>query len=473
MNFFKRTLLIALSVLALNAQAQNKVKYYFNHPVDVSVSAGVNAINLNGAIDDTLIAYINRSKYTLDLAIYDFTSYSSSSLSAVANAINAAYARGVRVRLIDDGSSSNSGVALLTAAIPRVSSPTSSGYGIMHNKFMIVDGYSPNPDESIVWTGSTNWSVEQFNSDYDNIVIFQDSALAHAYIDEFNMMWGDTGAVPNAANARFGSHKTDLGRHNFVIDGHLVELYFSPSDGTNNHILSSINSADKDLYIGVYTFTYSADANAIVARKNAGVYTAGIIDQFSNYSGNNAYTTISTNLGSNFREYTGSYIYHNKYMIVDPSDACSDPQVLTGSHNWSSSANTQNDENTVIIHDGYAANIYYQSFRGDFEALGGTLSVPTGGCPTGIADVENGPTDINIAPNPANGEVSVSYDLKTAQRVSIMLVDMAGRSDIILQNESQNAGNYRKIVALPAQGIYMLKVVTEKSSNVFKVINGK
>ena len=468
MNLYRKFFLVALSLFAINAHAENKVKYYFNHTVDNSVSAGVNAINLNGLIDDTLIAYINRSKYTLDIAVYDFTSYSSSSLGNVANAINAAYARGVRVRWIYDGNSTNSGLSLLNSAIPTLASPTSSSFGIMHNKFMIVDGYSPNPDESIVWAGSTNWSVQQFTQDYNNIVIFQDSALAHAYIDEFNMMWGDTGTTPNASNSKFGHQKTDLGRHNFIIDGHLVELYFSPSDGTNNHILSSINSANKDMYFGMYTFTYTSDANAIVSAKNNGVYVAGIMDNFSqSYT---PYSILNPALGSNMKVYSGSGIYHNKYLIVDPSDACSDPLVLTGSHNWSSSANTDNDENTVIIHDGFAANIFYQSFRADFVSFGGSLNTLTGGCVTAVGEIGDRSSETRVFPNPAKGNATIAYQLNRSQNVSISLISVTGQSYNVL-NEWENAGSFERSFAVPASGVYMVRIVTGENVHTYELIN--
>src|ERR1700739_632245 len=53
--------------------AQNpKIKCYFNHPVNNAVSTTTNAICLNTAFLDTLIAYINRAKYTIDFCVYDY-----------------------------------------------------------------------------------------------------------------------------------------------------------------------------------------------------------------------------------------------------------------------------------------------------------------------------------------------------------------------------------------------------------------
>lgn len=368
--------------------SSGKMAIYFNTPVDNTVSTGVNAIYLNRCMADTLVAYINRAHYSIDIAQYDYNQ--SSSFANIATAVNAAYAAGKKVRWIYDGSQPNTGLSLLNPGIHTLASPTTSAYGIMHNKFVIIDANSSNPNDAILSSGSEDWGVTQFNYDPNNILFIQDSALAHAYRNEFNMMWGDTGVVPNTTLSKFGPYKTDLGAHIFHIGGKTVELYFSPSDHTNTHILSSINSANTDLYFGVYDFTETPNANAIVTQNTAGVYTPGIVDQYSMSGG--AYPILTSGIGSFLKTYSGaSYIYHNKMLIVDPSNTCSDPQVLTGSHNWTSAADTKNDENMLIIHSDTVSNIYYQSFTANYTALGGTLTpiapcVSTScGTPTGLA----------------------------------------------------------------------------------------
>ncbi len=360
---------------------------YFNMPVDNSVSTGVNAVYLNSCMADTIVAYINRAKYSIDIAQYDYNQ--SSGYANIATAINNAYLSGIKVRWIYDGSQSNTGLALLNSGIPTLASPTTSAYGIMHNKFIIIDANSSNPNDAIVSTGSEDWGITQLNGCANNILFLQDSALAHVYTLEFNMMWGDTGMTPNPTLSKFGPFKTDLGRHTFNIGGRTVELYFSPSDATNTHIISTIDSANTDMYFGVYDLTVAADANAIVARNTAGVYTAGIVDQYSNTGA--AYPILTSGLGSMLKTYVSStYVYHNKMVIVDPSNNCSDPTVLTGSHNWTTSANTLNDENTLIIHNDTVANIYYQSFVANYATFGGTLTSipncipPSCGTPTGV-----------------------------------------------------------------------------------------
>ena len=50
----------------------------------------------------------------------------------------------------------------------------------------------------------------------------------------------------------------------------------------------------------------------------------------------------------------------------------SPPYVITGSHNWSSAAENDNDENTLIIQDLNIANQYMQEFKQRYNDAGGT-----------------------------------------------------------------------------------------------------
>ena len=77
---------------------------------------------------------------------------------------------------------------------------------------MVIDGRASNPNDAIVWTGCMNWEPGQIDKDINNIIIFQDSGLAHAYLAEFNQMWGDTveGGAANSSKAVFGANKKIL-----------------------------------------------------------------------------------------------------------------------------------------------------------------------------------------------------------------------------------------------------------------------
>ena len=462
----KFTIVLLCLVLTLKVNAGNKIKVYFNHPVDTSVSTTINAVCLNPSLPDTIIAYINRAKYTIDFAIYNYTQ---GSYSRIDTAVNMAYARGVRIRWINDGTASSSGLTYVNPAINRLSSHTTGSYTIMHNKFVVIDAHSTNPNDATVISGSCNWTSQQFHTDYNNTIIIQDSALANAYTAEFNMMWGDTGLAPNTVLSKFGATKTDLGLHDFTIEGKHVELYFSPSDYTSDHIRSTIGTADKDLYFGMYSFTDDTDAHLIVAKSTSGVYVAGINDTASaTYA---PYTTFNTGLGANFKTYTGTGIFHNKYMIVDQADKCSDPIALTGSHNWSAVANTNNDENTLIIHDDTIANVYYQSFYANFLAFGGTLTTPAG-CVTSASFVQNRLQDATIYPVPStNGEFNTSFSLSKSQSVKIELYDLIGKKiATLLDQEDILPGDYNNSYTAPQPGMYLVRFTIGNEQFVKKVL---
>jgi hypothetical protein len=152
-----------------------------------------------------------------------------------------------------------------------------------------------------------------------------------------------------------------------------VQVHFSPKDTCGKYLIGLANSANSDLSFGIYTFTDNTIANTILTKKNNGIIVRGIMDNFSkSYS---PYTTLSTPLGSNMVLYAGTGLYHNKMMIADALQPNSDPQVATGSFNWSNAAQTSNDENLVIIHDASIVNEYYQSFCKNLSDNGGTACI--------------------------------------------------------------------------------------------------
>lgn len=361
-------LLLLFTAASRNLSAQS-VKVYFNQPVNTSVSNGINAIYLNDAFDDTIASYINRAMYSLDIAMYNFTTGSNS--DNIGQAINNAYNRGVQIRWIFNGSSSNSALANLNTNIPTLGSPTSSQYGIMHNKFMVIDFNHPDTNKVITFSGSCNWTEQQLVNDYNNIVFIQSKSVAQAYLTEFNEMWGSTGMQPDLINSKFGPYKTNNTQHVFNVDGKQLEIYFSPSDQTESHLLDIISSANTNLNFGVYAFTRTSIADSIIAAHNRGVYVAGIIDNFS--SSYAPKSMMAPYLMNQLLTFTLTYVYHNKFVIADACNNASDPTVGSGSHNWSLSADTKNDENFVVFHDAAITNQFYQSFFANAQLLGFTI----------------------------------------------------------------------------------------------------
>ena len=130
----------------------------------------------------------------------------------ITTAINDAYDRGVRVRYITCESTATMALVSLNDNIPVLERP--EVIGIMHNKFIIID--ADVADSTWVLSGSTNWTSEQIFNDPNHIIMVQDQSVARTYELEFNEMWGSDGDEPDAANAKFGSDKSNNTPHQFL-----------------------------------------------------------------------------------------------------------------------------------------------------------------------------------------------------------------------------------------------------------------
>ncbi|WP_162128221.1 phospholipase D-like domain-containing protein [Flavobacterium phycosphaerae] len=445
--------------LASPSASTGAINVYFNHVVNTSYSQVQPAVNLADSLDDMLINYINACQNTLDIAIYN--SYSPSGATGIAGAINAAYNRGVQVRVIYDGSTSSVMIPLLNSGIPVLASPTSSSYGIMHNKFVIFDANSSDPNKPYVWTGSTNWTSVQIDGpDRNSVIAIQDQALALGYKIEFEEMWGSSTMTPDLVLSEFGPYKIDNTPHTYIIGGKTVNSYFSPSDNVNAKIIAAINSANSDINIATMVLTRSDISNSLISKYNGGLTNINIVTDTQNPTGNQ-FDNLQANLAANHVvKFTNSGIMHHKFMVVDNFNSTSDPLVLVGSHNWSSSAENKNDENTLIVHDLNIANQYYQAFAFLYVDAGGQIT---------LANPEFTTHEFALYPNPTTGLLTI--DTKNAyslENVSIRIHDALGKN--VFFNEYSSLVHENISISNQAAGLYFVTIQTNGKTWHYKVI---
>lgn len=439
---------------ATESNSTGVVKVYFNSEVDTNYAIYHPAQNIGSALDDTLVAYLDRATESIDFAIYSFINISSASIP---DALTRAKNRGLRVRVIACGTNQNSGLNSLSEQIPVLVAPNENNRdGIMHNKFAVIDAESDNPDLPVVWSGSTNISYNQIVSDANNMIFIQDQALARAYQLEFEEMWGGSNDQPNVTGAKFGSDKTDNTPHEFVIGGKRVESYFSPSDGTNQQIIDAIQKAENNLNVGTMLITRTDIAIAISDTKERGVAVNVLTEGDSNTGTVNS--ILNDALGSTGFVFDVEYgIFHHKYAVIDNNQPELDPVVITGSHNWSSAANDNNDENTLIFHCENIANQYYQNFAARFKANNGKLLTPVD---------ELGLPEVLVYPNPASEMLFVNHNENAA---TLRLYSGSGQQlkEMAVEKTQQTSLNISGL--LP--GFYLLQITFENgSSTTHKII---
>nr|HMS52459.1 phospholipase D-like domain-containing protein [Chitinophagales bacterium] len=311
--------------------------------------------------------------------------------------------------------------------------------GIMHNKFVIIDAESPDPNDPIVWTGSTNFSDDQLNKDPNNVIIIQDQSLARAFTMEFDEMFGE----------KFGSDKLDNTPKEFVVGGKRVEAYFSPGDDIRTNFKKSVAQANYELFFAIMQLTRTDMANAIEDRIYDKVFLAGILDDTSTPENQACFDILAPKMKENLKVDGKSYIFHHKYFIADPNYWDSDPTVWTGSYNWTNSAQVRNDENVVVVHDKNVANIYYQEFVQRFNDLGGILAT----------DDINKNWQLMAWPNPVSNELTIAIFGKNPEKINLQFTDSSGK--VLLQKNwtiGTAPSTFKINTANYAAGLYLLTI---------------
>jgi phosphatidylserine/phosphatidylglycerophosphate/cardiolipin synthase-like enzyme len=459
---FLLSVLFSCAFLFAFAQGSSKIKLYFNHEVDTTFKRDQIALNVGNKMVDTLISYINQCDSTLDIAIYN--SFSANATSGLAGAINDAFNRGVKIRVIYDGGTSSTMVGLLNNGIPRIASPTTSAYTIMHHKFVVFDAkYSNAGAKPMVWTGSTNWTSAQINGpDKNHSILIEDRPLALAYTTEFEEMWGSSTQTFNPLNSKFGPYKTDNTPHTFNVDGILIESYFSPSDGTNANIINALNTANVDIDAATMLITKDDLASTLISRYNNGVEVNVVIDN-EDPNGTDFYT-LQTAIGSQrIKKCVLSGQMHHKFAVIDNFAPDSDPQVITGSHNWTASADSKNDENTLIIHDANIANQFYQAFAYLYGASGGQFK------PNLSTDELQLDEHISVYPNPVDETLFFLQSLPNWNKeIPYQLLDLSGKT--IQSSVFENTPIQQLEVSSIRKGTYFLVLNFDGKQKTLKVL---
>lgn len=150
---------------------------------------------------------------------------------------------------------------------------------------------------------------------------------------------------------------------NEKLEVEILGAYFSPKGGCSEAIINLIDSANKSIHVLIYIFTLDSIGDALIRAFRRGVDVKVIfekreIDEYSEY-------WRLKNAGVPVRNDTNPYLMHNKIMIVDSEI------VVTGSYNWSWSAEERNDENIVIIKSRRVAEEYEKIFESIWKKSAG------------------------------------------------------------------------------------------------------
>jgi phosphatidylserine/phosphatidylglycerophosphate/cardiolipin synthase-like enzyme len=130
-----------------------------------------------------------------------------------------------------------------------------------------------------------------------------------------------------------------------------IEIFFSPGESPTAAIVRTIDAAKKSIFVQAYSFTSAPIADVLRQAHKRGVNVQVILDK-SQRSERYTVSTFLRNAGIEVWIDFKHAIAHNKVMIIDESI------VITGSFNFTKSAEERNAENLLVIRDADVARVY-------------------------------------------------------------------------------------------------------------------
>lgn len=315
-------------------ETNKAIRVYFTDP------NGPGANTHENGPDTALVEAIDSARLTVDVAIYSLNLWS------ITDALLRAKHRGLTVRMVmESDNMGNQEVQDLEAA--GISIVGDQQEGEMHDKFMVLD-------RKEVWTGSMNYTVSGGYEDNNDLVCIPSEEVAADYTNEFEKMY---------TNRLFGVEKT-AGDPNPKVDlsGTQVEILFSPEDKVETQIIQLIDQAQKSIHFMMYSFTSSWIGEAIRSQAQAGLRVSGVMDETQVKASEWSEYDIFKSDGMDVRLDSIAGLMHHKTIIID------EKIVITGSYNLTNSAETTNDENTLILFSPKIAEQYMVEFHRLFSS---------------------------------------------------------------------------------------------------------
>jgi cardiolipin hydrolase len=134
------------------------------------------------------------------------------------------------------------------------------------------------------------------------------------------------------------------------------QVYFSPGPDCRIAIEQAIETALDELLICVFTISDDRLSDAIQRAHRNGLTVRVLSDNDKMDDRGNDIERLAAS-GVDVRIDRSPEHMHHKFMVVDGQT------VLTGSYNWTRSAETRNEENLVVLDDPFLAGRFAEEFE--------------------------------------------------------------------------------------------------------------
>ncbi len=424
--------------------AANNIKVYFNHP-EISTTTSQIA-NPHTGLDESLLEFIESagSDDVLYASFYRMTD------ETYTDAFNDALDRGATVYFMTDGNDGDSD-AYDNIKSTKMAADSGDDHS-MHNKFVVLK-------DSAVWTGSANLTSSAFYEQNNNAVTVYSKDLAGLYEDEFLYMWEEEKFSDDKDRADPGG--------SVEVDGVEVEVYFSPY-GSNSRVISDyIDESENSIIFNMYTFS-EAEVRIIDALKEAhdrDVTVKGVVDRTQRSTSVRAKEELSKYGLDVILDNNPYGLLHHKFVVIDHGTP--DAKVITGSYNWTTQANSDHDENFLVIHSSAVAGLFWEEAQKNYSlGSGGEIT-------RGNPAVD----EVRVYPSPANftDRVHIGYRLSAGVTdVDISIYTVSGEEVVNMEPRFYPGAENETVWDLKnssgndvAPGLYMVKVAGTTGDGTF------
>lgn len=284
-----------------------------------------------------LAEFIGSAKQNVSIAAFELDN------PTIRDAILKAHEQGRKVRVVTDSdyAGEHDIQALRQAGIEVVEDNRS---GLMHNKFVVIDQGLP---DAAVWTGSMNMTDNCVYKNNNNALLIRSPELADNFYAEFQEMFVDKS---------FGRTSPSVVAHPRVTVGKsVIETHFAAEGRVAGRVTEALNKANTSIHFMAFSFTHDGIGDVVAKKLTDKVTVRGVFEKTGSGTHYSEYGRLKA-LGADVRTDGNSKILHHKVFVIDGKT------VITGSFNFSESADEKNDENLLIIEDPELAKQYLAEF---------------------------------------------------------------------------------------------------------------
>lgn len=141
------------------------------------------------------------------------------------------------------------------------------------------------------------------------------------------------------------------------------EVYFSPQDDCAPEIIRHLESAQSRLRICVFTISDNRISEALAQRARDGIRVRIVTDNDKVYDYGSDIQRLAKVGRIDVRVDRTEHHMHHKFAVID------DARVITGSYNWTRSADEYNHENVLMTAEPAVVDAYSKEFERLWDAM--------------------------------------------------------------------------------------------------------